>query len=251
MGFLTETMEQVRAELRARPREAPAGRLNPAPLDFRGALLAEGVSVIAEVKRSSPSAGPIASADPRDLVPRYERGGAAAISVLTDGRHFGGSIDDLRAARAVTSLPILRKDFIVDPVQIDESRSNGADAVLLIVAALKDAELEDLLAAARSEGLAALVETHSVQGLDRALAAGADIVGVNARNLETLGVDLDRALEIVARVPAGPIRVLESGIRTRDDVRRAEDAGADAVLVGETLMRSPDPAETVRELLGR
>jgi indole-3-glycerol phosphate synthase len=152
---------------------------------------------------------------------------------------------------SAASLPILRKDFIVDAAQIAESRAYGADAVLLIVAGLSDVELNDLLAAARGAGLAALVETHSDRDLDRALAADADVVGVNSRNLETLEVDLDAALRILARVPPGPLRVLESGVRTRDDVRRAEEAGADAVLVGETLMRAADPAAKLRELLER
>jgi indole-3-glycerol phosphate synthase len=173
------------------------------------------------------------------------------LSVLTEGRHFGGSVDDLVAVRAVSSLPVLRKDFIVGPAQVAESAALGADAVLLIAAALSDEELVELISATRDLGLAALVETHAEDELERALAARAEIIGVNSRDLETLHVDLDRALALVARLPASQVRVLESGLRNRDDVRRAEQAGADAVLVGEALMRSADPAAALRGLLGR
>ncbi len=249
-------MARAREEVHARPADrSPSAERDRdrTPLDFAGALRSPGISVIAEVKRSSPSAGVIAdgATDAARTADAYARGGAAAVSVLTESRHFGGHIDDLHAVRAISSLPILRKDFIVDATQIDRSRASGADAILLIVAGLADSELTDLLAAARANGLAALVETHSDRDLDRAVAAGADVIGVNSRNLETLQVDLDRAIEVLARVPTGLVRVLESGVRTRQDVRRAEDAGADAVLVGETLMRAPDPAAKLRELLGR
>ena len=255
IGFLTEAMARARADLRTRPPKLQPvpGSADRTPLDFGAALRTSGISVIAEVKRSSPSAGAIAdpSTDAGRTADAYARGGAAALSVLTESRHFGGDLDDLRAVRAIASLPILRKDFIVDATQMAESRANGADAVLLIVAALSDAELTALLAAARDEGLAALVETHSDLDLERALAAGAGIIGVNSRNLETLQVDLDRALGVLGGIPGGTIRVLESGIRSRDDVRRAEEAGADAVLVGEALMRAADPAGKLQELLGR
>jgi indole-3-glycerol phosphate synthase len=207
--------------------------------------------IIAEVKRASPSAGRIAEAHAGERAAAYERGGAAALSVLTEAKHFGGSLQDLVVARGATELPILRKDFIVDVSQIVEARSAGADAVLLIAAALHPGELRDLSVAAAELGLAALVETHSPQDVDRALGADARIVGVNARDLETLTVDLDRALRTMTDLPTGVIRVLESGVSGRDDVLRAADAGADAVLVGEALMRSPHPEAKLGELLGR
>jgi indole-3-glycerol phosphate synthase len=170
--------------------------------------------------------------------------------VLTERDHFGGSLGDLVAARAATDLPILRKDFIVDAAQIAQARSAGADAVLLIAAALDRMELKDLCAAAQELGLAALVETHSAGEIDLALGAGARIVGVNSRDLETLTVHLDRALTLIATVPREVVRVLESGVSTRADVVRAVNAGADAVLVGEALMRAADPAAKLRELRG-
>jgi indole-3-glycerol phosphate synthase len=207
--------------------------------------------IIAEVKRASPSAGRIAEADAAERAAAYQRGGAAALSVLTETKHFGGSLGDLVAVRAATDLSILRKDFIVDVSQIVESRSAGADAVLLIAAALHPDELRELSVAAAELGMAALIETHSPQDVDRALGADARIVGVNARDLETLTVDLERALRTMAELPPGVIRVLESGVSGRDDVLRATDAGADAVLVGEALMRSADPEAKLGELLGR
>ena len=251
MGFLTETAERVRAELRERPLAPQAVDPSVRPLDFRGALAVPGIGVIAEVKRASPSAGPIAAADAADQAARYERGGAVALSVLTDGRHFDGSVDDLRAARRASGLPILRKDFIVDDSQILEARAAGADAVLLIAAALSDDELRDLRGAASNAGLAALVEIHTSEEVDRALGSGATIVGVNSRDLETLRVDLDRALATLSGIPSTVVRVLESGVSTREHVSRAADAGADAVLVGEALMRAEDPAAKIAELLGR
>ncbi len=253
MGFLTEAVEAVRADLRARPAAPPAFDQTASPLDFGAALASAPVAIIAEVKRASPSAGDIADADAdaRSLAAAYERGGAAALSVLTDARHFGGSLDDLVAARAATGLPILRKDFIVDVRQIEEARAAGADAVLLIAAALQDAELVDLASAAADLGLASLVEAHSAEEIERAASAGARIVGVNSRDLETLRVDLGRALSLLPRVPSGILRVLESGVSTRDDVVRAADAAVDAVLVGEALMRAPDPVAKLTELLGR
>jgi indole-3-glycerol phosphate synthase len=257
MGFLTEAIEGVRADLRAHPRSVAPPMAEPGPevRDFAGALRSSGADdamrIIAEVKRSSPSAGRIAEGDAGGRAAAYQRGGAAALSVLTETKHFGGTLEDLVAARAATDLPILRKDFIVDVSQVVEARSAGADAVLLIAAALQPPELRDLSVAAAELGLAALVETHSPQDVDRAMAAGARIVGVNSRDLETLEVDLERALAAIAEVPRGVIRVLESGVSSRDDVLRAADAGADAVLVGEALMRSSRPEAKLRELLGR
>ncbi len=254
MGFLTEAVERARRECRENPPSPPADAHRArTPLDLEAALRRPGMALIAEVKRSSPSAGAIAdpATDAARTAAAYAAGGAAAVSVLTDATHFGGSLDDLRAVRAAIALPILRKDFIVDPRQIVEARAAGADAVLLIATALNDAELADLAAAAASEGVAALVETHSERDVERALATGARIVGVNSRDLDSLRVDIDRALTVLARLPDSVVRVLESGVATAADVRRANDAGADAVLVGEVLMRSTDPTSKIRELLGR
>lgn len=255
MGFLTDAVERTRRELQTRPRRDGTlvlqTRALPPPRDLEAALRAPGIGVIAEVKRSSPSAGPIADADPGEQAERYERGGAVAVSVLTEPRYFGGTLADIRLARRRCALPILRKDFIVDPSQVLEARAEGADAVLLIAAALDRSELEDLQAAARELGLAALVEAHTPEDLAKALGVGAAIVGVNARDLETLEVDIDRALALLADIPAGPVRVLESGVSTRRDVRRAEEAGAEAVLIGEALMRAADPERELRRLLWR
>ncbi len=254
MGFLTETVERVRRELDAHPLPDGAllahARALPAAGGFRAAVAAPGVAVIAEVKRASPSAGAIADADPGERAARYERGGAAAVSVLTEARHFGGSLADLRLARRGTGLPILRKDFIVHPSQVLEARANGADAVLLITAALEDPELVALQETAADLGMGCLVEAHSHRDVERAVASGAQVIGVNARDLETLEVDPARALTLLGVVPEDRVRVLESGIATREDVRRAEDAGAGAVLVGEALMRAADPEAKLRELLG-
>jgi len=208
------------------------------------------MAVIAEVKRASPSAGPIADLDPAEQAERYQRGGAAAVSVLTEPRHFDGSLADLRSVRRSIALPILRKDFIVHPSQVMQARVEGADAVLLIAAALSASELEELSAVAEDLGLAALVEVHSDADVERALGAEAPIVGVNARDLETLDVDLDRALAVTRGLPSDRVVVLESGIRDRAQVRQAEEAGASAVLVGEALMRARNPEVTIRRLLG-
>lgn len=215
--------------------------------DFRAALAAPGLSVIAEVKRRSPSRGDLAPGlDPALLAKSYAEGGAAALSVLTDGRYFGGSSGDLAAARAACELPALRKDFTVDARDVADARMMGADAVLLIVAVLTDEELARFLALAADLGLAALVEVHDDGELDRALAAGADVVGVNQRDLRTFDVDRTLAARLVARMPPSVVTVAESGIRTRADVPE----GVDAVLVGESLVTSPDPTAAIRELRG-
>jgi indole-3-glycerol phosphate synthase len=179
-----------------------------------------------------------------------EEAGAAALSVLTEGRHFDGSLSDLRAARVRTKIPILRKDFLIHPAQVMESRAMGADAVLLITACLASSELEAMLATTRDLGLAALVETHSEDDVDRALATDASIIGVNARDLETLDVDEERALALARRVPADRLLVFESGISTRAQVDRALEAGARTILVGEALMRAKNPAAKLRALRG-
>jgi len=231
----------------------------PPPRSFRAALAAGGgssgggtpIAVIAEVKRRSPSAGPIApDLDPARLARSYEEGGAAALSVLTDAGFFGGSPDDLVTARAACRLPVLRKDFTVCEADVCDARLMGADAVLLIVAALSDDELARFRTLADDLGMAALVEVHTADELDRALAAGADVVGVNRRDLATFEVDLGLAERLAARIPEGVVRVAESGVRSPDDVVGLARTGYDAVLVGETLVTAPDPASALRALRG-
>jgi indole-3-glycerol phosphate synthase len=220
---------------------------------FNEALAAPGISVIAEYKRRSPSVGDLPrGADPVDEVVRaYERGGAAALSILTEAEHFGGSIADLRAARAVTDLPILRKDFIVDRYQLFEAAAVQADAVLLIVAALEDDVLERLHAEARELDLDVLVEVHDDEELQVALERlDADVIGINNRDLTDFSVDVGRTFELLADVPAGKTVVSESGIASRAQVEELEQVGVDAVLVGEILMRAPDPEAACRELAG-
>jgi indole-3-glycerol phosphate synthase len=219
----------------------------PPPRDFRAALAAPGLSVIAEVKRRSPSKGDLApDLDPALLAKTYAEGGAAGLSVLTDRDWFGGSPADLAAARAACDLPVLRKDFTVDERDVVDARLMGADAVLLIVAVLDDDDLRRFLALAAHLDLTALVEVHDESELDRALAAGATVVGVNQRNLETFEVDRSLAARLRGRIPAGVVTVAESGIRTAADV----PPGFDAVLVGESLVTASEPASAVRQLRG-
>jgi len=221
------------------------------PRGFRDALASGGVSLIAEVKLKSPSAGWIRwGADPAELARAYEAAGAAALSVLTDGPHFGGSLESIEVARTVTDLPVLRKDFIVDEYHVYEARSAGADAVLLIVAMLTGDELRSLKACADSLGMDSLVEVHSGRELDRALAVSPRIVGVNNRNLRDMTVDLANFESMAPAIPEGVVKVCESGVRTRADVERVAAAGADAILVGEILVRADDPGAKARELLG-
>jgi indole-3-glycerol phosphate synthase len=224
----------------------------PRARDFAAALRrADGtLAVIGELKRRSPSKGDLApDLDPGTTAKAYEAGGAAALSVLTDRRYFGGTVADMQEARDATALPVLRKDFTIDEIQVYEARAIGADAVLLICAALPDdALLADLHALARELGMAALVETHDAAEIDRALGAGAEIVGVNNRDLGTFSEDLDVAGVLASRLPAGVIAVAESAIRSADDARRMADSGFDAVLVGEALVRADDPAALVRDL---
>ncbi len=237
--------------------DAARGLAAPRP-DRRGfveALVAgreaRGMAVISEIKRRSPSKGDLAPGlDPHLVAAEYEAGGASCLSVLTDEAFFGGSQADLVAARAACSLPVLRKDFTVGRLDVCDAAAMGADAVLLIVAALDDAELTTCLALARELGLAALVEVHDEPELDRALAVGADLVGVNQRDLRTFEVDRARALRMGARMPSGVVAVAESGIRDAADVARLADAGYTAVLVGETLVRSDDRTGAVDALLG-
>lgn len=260
MSILDEIVASKKSEV-ARLREwegAVEARLAaaPEPRDFAEALRrGEGdegeVAVISEVKRRSPGAGDIrASLNPSGLALMYQEGGASAISVLTDEEYFGGSLDDLRAVRAQVDLPVLRKDFVIDPVQITEARGAGADCVLLIVRILDDEGLGRLLGKARELGMAALVEVHDEKELTRALDAGAEVVGVNNRDLSTFETRLDVTLEMVGRIPPDVVLVSESGIRTGEDVARLGEAGVDAVLVGESLLRQADPGVAVAELAG-
>jgi indole-3-glycerol phosphate synthase len=254
MGFLTDLLDDLRRRLERDPLDEP-GLLAlamhvPPPRPFEDALRSAPPALIAEYKRSSPSAGAISEPDVASQARAYEEGGAAAISVLTEPTRFDGALADLRAVRLAVSLPVLRKDFLVHPAQVIQSRAAGGDAVLLIAAALSELELKGMLAVAADLGLDALVETHSEEDLAKALATDAPVIGVNARDLETLEVDVERALAMLPDVPSDRVAVLESGVSTREDVERAVDAGAGAVLVGETLMRSPDPGVTIRSLRG-
>lgn len=220
------------------------------PKDFAGALRKPQLTVIAEMKQRTPSMGVLVeNYRPADLAHAYAEGGAAAISVLTHMASFGGRIDDLRAVRAATQLPILRKDFVTDPYEVAEARACGADAVLLIVAALQPNELKDLVALSRSRGLAALVEVHDEREAQAALEAGATLIGVNHRDLRTFEVDLGLTERLRRLVPKEAVFVAESGIHSAEDARRMREAGADAILVGELLMRSSDPAAQIRELI--
>ena len=257
MTILDEILAHKRLELdAARRRVAPAALAQRAaaaapPRGFRRALLGRGPRVIAELKRRSPSKGEIRpDFDPVAIARAYEAGGAAALSVLTDERYFGGSLAVLAAVRAVTELPLLRKDFVIDAYQIDEARAAGADAVLLIVAALAPAELARLLEHARSLGLDALVEVHDEAELDVAKGIGADLIGINNRDLRSFVTDLAVTERLARRVPQGALVVAESGISGPADLARLARAGASAFLVGTSLMREADPGLALRRLLG-
>ncbi|GEJ59375.1 indole-3-glycerol phosphate synthase TrpC [Anaeromyxobacter diazotrophicus] len=252
-GIMARKADEVAARRAARPdRELEAAcRERPPARDLAAALSAPGgpVRVIAEVKRASPSAGAIAAGlDAVEQARRYAAAGAAAISVLTDGPGFGGSLDDLAAVRAAVPIPLLRKDFVLDRYQLLEARLAGGDAVLLIVAALPDEALRRLLEDAAALGLAALVEVHEERELERALAAGARLVGVNNRDLRTFAVDLAQSERLLPRLPPGVKGVAESGVRTAADARRLRAAGAVNLLVGEALVRAADPGALLREL---
>jgi indole-3-glycerol phosphate synthase len=239
-------LPSLREQRGALEREAGS---RPRPPSLSRALRRERVAVVAEVKRRSPSAGVIRDdLDPRERAVLYARHGASAISVLTDQPHFGGSIEDLRAAVSRVEVPVLRKDFILDELQVIEARAAGAAAVLLIVRALPPARLEALLSCARAAGLEAVVEVHTATELERALGAGAEIVGVNSRDLDTFRIDVAGAWELLAGVPADRVAVAESGMHGAEDVERAAVAGADAVLVGTALSAAADPAGLLRRL---
>jgi indole-3-glycerol phosphate synthase len=249
---LDRILGQTRREVERRKRELPLDRApQVAPTHrFRDALSADGVGVIAEFKRRSPSAGCLhASPDLETIVAAYEHGGAVAASILTEGPNFDGALDDLRAAHRACSLPLLRKDFIVDPYQLDEAVDADADAVLLIVAALTPDEVASLHEYARAAGLDVLVEVHDRDELDVALDSGAEIVGVNNRDLRDFTVDVQRTQALMEHVPAEVIAVSESGIAGAEQLPLLRSYGVQAVLVGEALMRSPDPAGALRALL--
>jgi indole-3-glycerol phosphate synthase len=244
-----ESVERRRAEVPLNSLEARLpGRGEDRP--FSEALVRPGLSLIAEFKRRSPSAGEIRpGAEVAEVVTAYERGGAAALSVLTEDAYFGGSIEDLRAAREASELPILRKDFTVDPYQLYEAAVSGADAVLLIVAALDDDDLASLYDHARALDLDCVVEVHDVDDLERALELDADVIGVNNRDLRDLSVDVATTPELMTDIPAGKTVVSESGYEHRAQLEELDRIGVDAVLIGEALMRAQDPEEMVRELL--
>lgn len=255
---LDEIVARTRADLQQRKRDLPVAQLALEERDregtqprrrFRDALSESGIAVIAEFKRRSPSAGRLREqADVEKIVSAYERGGAAALSVLTEGPHFEGTLEDLRQARAACRLPILRKDFIVDPYQLHEARAAGADAVLLIVAALPQATLRALHEQARELDLDVLVEVHDSAELEVALSVGADLIGVNNRDLRDFSVDVRRTARLLAEIPAGVAVVSESGISSAEQLRDLDALGVQAVLVGELLMRAPDPEIALREL---
>jgi indole-3-glycerol phosphate synthase len=253
--YLDEIIAAHRATAAADGRSVEAlldqARAMPASRSFRPALADGGLSVIAEIKRRSPSKGDLApDLDPAVVAKGYADGGAACLSVLTDQHYFGGSADDLAAARGAVDLPALRKDFTVSEADVVDARIMGADAVLLIVAALEDAELVAFRALAEELGLAVLVETHDEAEVERALAAGADLIGVNQRDLRTFEVDPARAVRVRAAIPPDAIAVAESGIHTTDDVARLRDAGYAAILVGESLVTAADSTRKLQELLG-
>jgi indole-3-glycerol phosphate synthase len=255
MSKLDELVGAAREDVERRKQRVPVETLRDAvgtlsgSRPFNEALVRPGLSLIAEFKRRSPSVGEIAGeATVAEVCSAYERGGAAALSVLTDERHFGGSLDDLRAARSASGLPILRKDFIVDPYQLYEAAVNGADAVLLIVAALGDNALRGLYEEARLLDLDCLVEVHDEPELERALELDADVIGINNRNLADLSVDLETTVELMVDVPAGKTVVSESGYGRHEQLVELERIGCDAVLIGETLMSSGDPERAVRDL---
>jgi indole-3-glycerol phosphate synthase len=258
MSILDQIVATKREELAAAKRFAPEARLRslvaqqPDPRPFARALAQPGLQIIAEIKRASPSAGVIrADFDPVAIARGYETAGAAALSVLTDESYFQGSLGYLAAARQAVGLPLLRKDFTLDPYHLLEARSAGADAVLLIVAILEDALLRDLLAFADELRLAALVEVHDPREADRARAAGARILGINNRNLKTMKTDLRQTEIVLGQLGSreGLTIVSESGIRTAEDLRQLAHMGVDAALIGEHLMRQSDPGEALAALL--
>jgi indole-3-glycerol phosphate synthase len=258
VSVLDRIVDATRNDVERRRREVPLAELERRlggrdDRPFSEALLMPGVSLIAEYKRRSPSAGEIrAGATVADVVSAYQRGGSAALSILTEGPHFGGALADLHEARAASTLPILRKDFMVDAYQVYESAAAGADAILLIVAALRSDELAALHREATSLDLDVLVEVHDEDELACALeVVDADVIGINNRDLSSFEVDVERTYELLSDVPAGKTVVSESGFHSREQLEDLERVGVDAVLVGESLMRAEDPEAACRELTGR
>jgi indole-3-glycerol phosphate synthase len=256
MSVLASIIEGVREDLAAR--RLPMGQLQealetaPTVRDCLPFLISSEMSVIAEVKRSSPSKGALAPiTDPAGLAAQYEEAGAHVVSVLTEQRRFGGSLADLDAVRKAIELPILRKDFMVDEYQFYEARAHGADVVLLIVAALSKNQLEDYFHLSTELGMRSLIEVHTNDELERALEISPEIIGVNSRNLKTLEVDARAFAELIPQIPSSIARVAESGISTRDEVVFAQECGATAILVGEALVRSESPTVAINQLLGR
>jgi len=256
MSVLASIIEGVREDLAAR--RLPMGQLQealetaPTVRDCLPFLISSEMSVIAEVKRSSPSKGALAPiTDPAGLAAQYEEAGAQVVSVLTEQRRFGGSLADLDVVRKAIELPILRKDFMVDEYQFYEARAHGADVVLLIVAALSKNQLEDYFHLSTELGMRSLIEVHTNDELERALEISPEIIGVNSRNLKTLEVDARAFAELIPQIPSNIARVAESGISTRDEVVFAQECGATAILVGEALVRSESPTVAINQLLGR
>jgi len=257
MTVLDEIVAGVREDLAQREAATPlaavkerAARMTEAKDCVSRLRVSDAVTVIAEVKRSSPSRGSLASiTDPAALALEYEKGGAAAISVLTEQRKFNGSLADLDSVRGVVDIPVLRKDFIVTPYQVWEARAHGADLVLLIVAALEQTVLTSLIERVHSLGMTALVEVHDVDEVARAVDAGAKVIGVNARNLKTLDVDRNTFARVAPSIPAGIVRIAESGVRGPHDLMDYARAGADAVLVGEALVTDEAPRKSVADLV--
>jgi len=256
VSVLDEILAGVREDVEERARRVPLEQVKeqaaaaPPPRDAYSLLRAPGVGVIAEVKRASPSAGQLADIpDPAALAREYAAGGARCISVLTERRRFGGSLEDFAAVRAAVDVPLLRKDFVVSSYQVHEARAYGADMVLLIVAALEQNVLTGLLERIESLGMTALVEVHTEDEADRALAAGARVIGINARNLRTLTVDRSVFDRIAPGIPNHVVKIAESGVRGPHDLIRYAAAGADAVLVGEGLVTKKSPREAVAELV--
>jgi len=254
MGFLTDAVDRTRKEIERDPPPERTlllrTRSAPPPLDLTAALRAPGVSIIAEIKRASPSAGRIGEADPRDRAEAYERGGAAAVFVRTEPRYFQGSLLDLRTARRGCSLPLVQNDVIVHPVQVIQARAEGADGVVVIATGLTGNELRDLTDVAHDLGMAAVVEVHSPADLEIAVTLDADVVAVSGHDPESWEVRAEAALDLARRAPRDRLLALEGAISTRRQVALAGEAGVDAVVVGEALMRSPDPTRMIRRLRG-
>lgn len=250
MSFLEQIRVEKTQEVEALLRQPPSIQARPSSRSLISALAGEDLAVIAEIKRRSPTRGAIRpGSEPIEIAQHYEHAGAAAISMLTDGPHFGGHINELRAVRDAVSLPVLRKDFLIHPIQVDESYAAGADAVLLIVAMLSDTMLHQLLERCGELEIEALVEVHEPSELERALAVSAPLIGINNRNLASLEIDLAQAEIMLPQCGPDVIRVAESGIFTPSDVSRMRAAGADAILVGSSLMLAPHPGEALKELL--